>query len=44
MKDLNTGERALFLASDKLEWKAILKTRAVHVLVSKEAEEATRSV
>ena len=43
LKDLNAEERALFLASDKLEWEAILKTWAVHVLVGKEAEEARRA-
>ena len=37
LKDLNAQEKKLFDDSDKLEWQAILQTKAVHVIVGEEA-------
>ena len=42
LKELNQQEKCLFDESDKLEWKAILKTKAVHVVHGKEAEKMRR--
>ena len=39
MKELNEAERKLFEASDQVEWQAILQTKAVRVIVGKEADE-----
>ena len=42
LKELNADELKRFGESDKLEWDAILKTKAVQVLTGKEAEQARR--
>ena len=41
-KTLNLEEQKKFLESDKLEWEAILKTKAVRVVYGKEAQELRR--
>ena len=38
LKDLSTEERKMFDEADKLEWQAILNTKAVHVIGKKEAD------
>ena len=38
LKDLSMEERKLFEESDKIEWEAILKTKAVRVVTGAEAE------
>ena len=42
LKELTEEERNLFEKSDEIEWEAILKTKAVRVLLGKEAEEMRR--
>ena len=40
LKELSEEERKMFEASDRLEWEAILGTKAVHILTGAEAQRA----
>ena len=42
LKELNAAERELFDQSDELEWEAILKTKAVRVVLPPEADQIRR--
>ena len=43
LKELSAEEKKLFEESDRLEWEAILQTKAVHVIYGEEAQKIRRS-